>query len=177
LDDCPKNRARRLLPLLLLSVSALYLGIRPSPARADTVGSGSDFLADKKVRAINHPKVWATFSPPASIVPGDTYTVDCTFEAYKKTGMQGPQKGIKGSVSLLLVSLDVASLTWSFDGVTGAGLPFETDEDGVAFVTTGDVVAGNFFSNPGPNDTILGWVEITGGRKVRQTYFRCELSD
>jgi len=168
------TRARRLLPILLLSLPALWLGVR-SPAAADTIGAGTDVLLDKKTRANRHPKVWAVFSPPSDLVPGQTYRVDCTIEAYKKPDMRSPQKGVKGSVVFLLISLDVGSRTWSFDGVTDSGLAFETDKDGVAFVTTGDVVASNFFSSPGTNDSITGWVDFTGGGKVRQTFLRCEV--
>jgi hypothetical protein len=103
------------------------------------------------------------------------FKVDCIFEAVKNR-KGAPQKGVKGSLALFAIALDVGSGTWSFDGLVGSGIPFTTGKDGIAMISSGEVTAGSWATNAHPvNDFISAGVQLTNNKKVVATSVFCEI--
>lgn len=160
-----------------MGVVCLVVSVTTGSALAtdgDIYGSGSSFSAVKSTKAKMSPVLRSQLSIPPEIVEGVEFKVDCVVEAMKNQ-KGAPRKGVKGSLALFAVSLDISSRTWEFFGLRDSGIPFKTKAKGTSVVTSGTITAGPWANDPSDNDTIFASVLFNNTKKIKETSLYCEV--
>jgi 2-keto-4-pentenoate hydratase/2-oxohepta-3-ene-1,7-dioic acid hydratase in catechol pathway len=143
-------------------------------ADGDIYGSGSSFSSPKSTKAKMSPALRAQLSIPPEIVEGVEFQLECIVEALKNQ-KGAPQKGVKGSLALFAISLDISSRTWEFFGLRDSGISFKTKAKGTSLIKSGTITAGPWANNPSDNDTILASVLFNNTKKIKGTSLYCEV--
>jgi hypothetical protein len=156
---------------------ALMLGFANSATGADgDVYSGtSTFSTDKKTKAKDSPAIGVALPIPRDIVEGVEFELDCLLEA-RKNGKGAPRSGVKGTLALFAIALDVPSGTWAFEGLLSGGIEFKTKKDGTAVMSSGPVTAGPWATDAHiTNDFISAKILFTNNKRIKETDLYCEI--
>jgi hypothetical protein len=156
---------------------ALMLGFANSATAVDgDIYSGtSSFSSHKKTKAKDSPAIGVALPIPPDIVEGVEFELDCLLEA-RKNGKGAPQSGVKGTLALFAIALDVPSGTWAFHGLLSGGIEFKTKKDGTAVMSSGPVTAGPWATDAHiTNDFISAKILFANSRRIKETDLYCQI--